>query len=233
MKKALLFLIVFMLIFPTVVSAVYEVDKSYKKDKEYILVNVTCIGVDSEENVYLGSDLFNAIQVYTNKGKFLHSIEIKTSGSFDFIVDEYIWVDVFRADRILKFDLDGYLLEEIKIGGEESLEGIEWKYVIKDGTTYRLKGAFGYYSVWKEQDGNEEKMFNLPIKHFLLNLLFIIGFIAFSIYAGIKAYRFWNCDFKTDSSSDDDSSDDDSSDDKLDDSLALERENYNRHEQSH
>lgn len=94
----------------------------------------------------------------------------------------------------------------------------------KNRITYRIKGALGLFSIWKEEVGRNKKMFNLPIKHFLLNLLFIIGFLVLLVGSGLKAYRFTHGDFRPDN---------DSSDDKPDDSLTLERENYNKREQSH
>lgn len=196
MKKALLFLIIFMLILPTVVSA-YELNKSYRIDKEYILVGVDCIGVDSQENIYLKTVYFErtAILVYSKNGDFSHSINIPTSGTFYFKVDEYVWVAVVREDTLLKYSLDGLLLQATDIDEEEYREyikDIEYKYVIKNGITYTVKGSLGLFSVWKEQDGKEEKMFSVSIKHVLLHVLFLhlaLGFVFLVIY-GLYKFKF-------------------------------------------
>lgn len=157
------------------------INKSYKKDKEDLLNGVNCIGIDTEENVYLMNTFFKTIQVYTNSGEFLYSIKVPTTGLFYFEIYNYIWVDVVRADKLLKYTLDGYLLEETEIDVHEYKEDIEYKYVTKNGNIYRIRGALGIYSVWREQDGSIEKMFNLSIKHMFANVFFLIIFVAFAV----------------------------------------------------
>lgn len=180
MKRTWLLLLVFILIFPMVVRA-YEINKSYKKANEDLLNGVDCIGVDTQDNVYLMNFLFKTIQVYTNKGEFLYSVKVPTTGTFYFKIDNYIWVAVARTDKLLKYSLDGYLLEETGIDLKEFKEDIEYKYVTKDSITYRIRGALGIYSVWREQDGSIEKMFNLSIKHMFVNILFLIIIVAFAV----------------------------------------------------
>lgn len=184
MKKTLLFLIIILIIFPTVVSA-YEVNKSYRIDKEFTLNGVTCIGVDAQENVYLQNLGFNktAIQVYNNKGEFLYSIRIETNGSYNFKVDDYIWVYVYRADRVVKYSLDGFLLEETDIDYEEFDKDVEFKFVEKNGITYSVKGALGFLTIWKEHNGSKDRMFTVSVKHRIVNALFIIGIIAYVVFA--------------------------------------------------
>lgn len=226
MKKTLLFLIMLMLIFPTLAKA-YDIDGSYKSNKEPVLNGVDCIGVDSQENIYLKDIGFKAsILVYSNNGEFLHSIKVPTNGNFYFKVDDYIWVAMGSSDNLLKYSLDGILIEVTKHDKIAFIDTIENRSVTKKKITYRIKGALGLFSVWKEEVGRNKKMFNLRIKHFLLNFLFIIGFLVLLVGSGLKAYRFTHGDFRPDN----DSYDDDSSDDSR---ITLERENYNKREQSH
>lgn len=217
MKRILLMLLIFILIFPTVVSA-YDINKSYRKDKEYVLNFVDCIGVDAEENIYLKNEGFrkNAIQVYTNKGKFLYSIRIETKGSYNFIVDDYIWVFVYRAHRVVKYSLDGFLLEETDIDYKEFDKAVGHKIFVKNGITYRIKGALGFFSVWREENGSKERMFNLPIKHIIGNILLILGIVALAMVIINFNLKRWYQNQKSEYSH-----------------ATVERENYNRQEQSH
>lgn len=185
-----------MLILPTVVSA-YDINESYRKDTEYILVGADCIGVDSQENIYLKTVYFErtAVLVYSNNGDFSHSINVPTSGTFYFKVDEYVWVAVVRARTLLRYSLDGLLLQAIELDEVEYrkyIEDIEYKYVIKNGITYTVKGSLGRFSVWKEQNGKEVKMFTVSIKHMLVVMQFTqlyLGFIFLVIY-GLYKFKF-------------------------------------------
>lgn len=70
-----------------------------------------CIGVDSQENIYLKDIGFkSSILVYSNIGEFLHSIKVPTDGNFYFKVDYYIWVAMGSSDNLLKYSLDGILI---------------------------------------------------------------------------------------------------------------------------
>lgn len=115
LKTKVLFLVigVILVIFGSsgfLISISYKTDPIGRYNDQKPLYSVNGIVVDSKGNLYYGTDQYNSIQVYNNKGAFLYRFSLPNA-FFTFYIDsdDIIHVASARANGVLSFK-DGELM---------------------------------------------------------------------------------------------------------------------------
>lgn len=188
---------VVILILITITGTVFadSIGKTHKYYNEIPLINCDGIVVDSDENIYLRNGLFGQVQVYNRHGEYKHSIKPNTTGHFTLNVDENdnLYVAMVRSRIVRVFDNNGFVIEEIPdsdISIYRSYNHNKNEFRAQDGALYKIMRFYGYITVAKSVNGNNEKVFGMPVFHWLTKAVIMIVFIGTPVVANIIVWAY-------------------------------------------
>jgi hypothetical protein len=136
------------------------------------------ISVDTQGNIYCGSQFYERIQVYNPKGQFLYGISIDTSGLFWIRInsDDYLEVAVAIGKKKYIFNKNGEQIS-LNINTPNYLEGFDTKrehycYDSKRDIMYRIRPILsmpflGSNVIKKDASGKETVIIGTPISKWL------------------------------------------------------------------
>ena len=110
---------------------------------EIPLADIIGFVVDSEENIFIGSQFYGRIQVYNENGEFLRNWKVDAlEGAFNISLSEKnnILITTARGREQIEYDLFGNILSRKEIGSYENEPKNENTFTAESGITYQLKG---------------------------------------------------------------------------------------------
>ena len=158
---------------------------SVKTEREPWYISPEGVGIDSENNIYLGVDDY--IMCFDEKGNYLHSYNIHTAGSFRFEIsdDDNMVVAIVRADTIKIYNMEGQLLEkydDVNAKEQQRLSAKSNYAENSSGIGYKLSNWFGYTKVIRVNDG--KVMYRIPLNLYLVKIFIPIAFVLLMIMIG-------------------------------------------------
>ena len=174
-------------------DSAYELGKNYKTTNEIQLYAPDDYTIDATGNVWLiylanGKSI---IQSYSKEGNYLYGIELPSSAKYALnIEDNYLIVACSSESMILKFTLDGTLIN--KYSYEEKISIYYWEPIkhIEPFGHFELKKLNGYVSIYLDSPNGHICYFNKKYTNGILHpfsvvLYFFVFLLLITFIEGI------------------------------------------------
>ena len=153
-------------------------------DAGYVSISYNGFAIDSLDNLYVGKE--NKIEKYYND-VLIGTIDPQTSRAYAFTIkDDTILLST--TSTVYTLDLNGNIVSEREDYELETFNMLQHQknFTAANGKTYFLKSSFGRKKIVSE-DGNV--IYNMPVKDYIVKLMFIAAFISAFIIIPIIVYK--------------------------------------------
>lgn len=146
-------------------------------------------GVDSQENVYLGTN--RCIDVFF-ENRLVRQIKPPTSRGYRFIVTPEDTLELTTGDKLYTLDLYGTIIANSELDAAEIMQEPVTKCE-QAGATYLLSHTAGRMTVVRELQTSREIIFHEPISHVLFRTAFALISVCFNlsilVFVGVSRYQ--------------------------------------------